>query len=557
MTSITRGHVIVPESRSTVFEDVLEVCDKLKAKIEDVNKSSYQIKGKSPKFLIILSNKHQTNTFIDVYDLKPTTKPQADFIIPFFESLVTKIPFDSAYETYVVDNIRTTTSDCRSGYIDPILLKPHLFDVAILDSADNIQDSIYDANKLAIIPKTYNNEVEFRKDNQIILSISARSIKKVKVTSHIRGRFKKRHDLIIQLIYQDPNSTINKEISLDVEDDFANLIQKQILLLRDTENDRGLQKLLMINLRPDLCRLCLRDKSYFYYDSEKLCRNCFENRWGRVIIDKQGAEYYGGHKAHLAGGLFTKAEYGSLYLTQKHVLFVHPDKDPSKTWKITIPLSSIITERWLIEEESRRKQVAAGGSSWENIGFGTAVMHETGKAHHIVIPYMDENGIPQEPRFGISSFQGMAIREWASQFYDQVVHVKKEKSQPNQKISATLSSQTPIGVPIIAKSNQNKSADSSSNPSGTSIADHTTSKNNNDQQMLKPSTYSSTTHSPSGNRTINKSVPSHENVKEPEQSNEGNKGNDIGEFVKILKMRLVKGEISKEEFVELRRLVED
>jgi len=67
-------------------------------------------------------NKHQTNTFIDVYDLKPTTKPQVDFIIPF----------DSAYETYA--------SDRSSGYIDPILLKPHLFDVAILDSADNIHN---------------------------------------------------------------------------------------------------------------------------------------------------------------------------------------------------------------------------------------------------------------------------------------------------------------------------------------------------------------------------------------------------------------------------------
>lgn len=48
MASLTRGHVIVPESRSTVFEAVLEVCDELNAKIEDVNESSYQIKGKSP-----------------------------------------------------------------------------------------------------------------------------------------------------------------------------------------------------------------------------------------------------------------------------------------------------------------------------------------------------------------------------------------------------------------------------------------------------------------------------------------------------------------------------
>ena len=158
MPKITRGHVIVPELRSTVFEVLQEVCNELKAKIEDVNESSYQIKGKSPKFLIILSDKHQINTFIDVYDLKPTNKPQTDFIVPFFESLVTKIPFDSAYETYVVENIRTVTSNNCSDYIDPILLESYLFDIAILDSTDDIEDDIYDSNKLAIIPKTYNND---------------------------------------------------------------------------------------------------------------------------------------------------------------------------------------------------------------------------------------------------------------------------------------------------------------------------------------------------------------------------------------------------------------
>ncbi|MGA7370096.1 MAG: hypothetical protein WBX01_13280 [Nitrososphaeraceae archaeon] len=275
-----------------------------------------------------------------------------------------------------------------------------------IDSSDEIEE----ANKLAIVPKMYNNVIELKRDDYVALSIPAGTIKNVIVTSRIIGRFRKRDDLIMQLVFQNRGSTTERHLRFDVEDEYTNIIQKQILLLRNAENNRELQKLLIVNLRPDLCRLCLRDKSYFYYNSEKLCRNCFENRWGRIIIDKQSAEYYGGHKAHLAGGLFTKAEYGSLYLTQKYVLFIHYDKDPSESWEIIIPLSSIITERWRIEEESRRKQVAAGGSGWENIGFGTGVIYETGKAHHIVIPYMDENGIPQESRFGISSFQGKAIR---------------------------------------------------------------------------------------------------------------------------------------------------
>jgi len=33
----------------------------------------------------------------------------------------------------------------------------------------------------------------------------------------------------------------------------------------------------------------------------------------------------------------------------------------------------------------------------------------------------DENGIPQEPRFGVSSFRGNAIKEWATKLYEQVV----------------------------------------------------------------------------------------------------------------------------------------
>ena len=70
-------------------------------------------------------------------------------------------------------------------------------------------------------------------------------------------------------------------------------------------------------------------------------------------------------------------------------------KDPSNRWEITIPLHSVDTSMWRIEEEeSRRKQVALAGSSIDNLGFGGGIIHETGKAHHIIIPYIDENSIP-------------------------------------------------------------------------------------------------------------------------------------------------------------------
>jgi hypothetical protein len=238
------------------------------------------------------------------------------------------------------------------------------------------------------------------------------------------------------------------------------------------------------------------------------------------------------------------------------VLFIHLDKDNSKTWEIKIPLSSIMIERWRIEEESRRKQVAAGGSSLENIGFGAGVIHETGKAHHIIIPYMDENGIPQEPRFGISSFQGRAIREWASQFYDQVVNVKKEKTRTDQESTATFRSQTPIGVSIIAQSNQNKSIIASSNSSTTNIVNPTINENKDGRQMIGPPTPTSSSLSQPSIRIRTDPLPSQKHVTESEQNNIS-KDSDVGELVKVLKLRLVKGEITKEEFIELRRLVED
>ena len=44
-----------------------------------------------------------------------------------------------------------------------------------------------------------------------------------------------------------------------------------------------------------------------------------------------------------------------------------------------------------------------------------------GKKHHLLVPYIDENGILQEPIFGISSFGGKAIRKRAAELYELVI----------------------------------------------------------------------------------------------------------------------------------------
>jgi hypothetical protein len=136
------------------------------------------------------------------------------------------------------------------------------------------------------------------------------------------------------------------------------------------------------------------------------------------------AEYYGGHKAYLGGGAFGKYQIGRLILSEDYIVFAKEDKNPSKRWEIIIPLQSIIVGRWGIEEVGRRQEISGTGTAIDNFGFGGGTVHDSGKAHHLVMPYMDENGIPQEPRFGVSSFRGKAIKEWAAKLYQQVVKEK-------------------------------------------------------------------------------------------------------------------------------------
>jgi len=118
----------------------------------------------------------------------------------------------------------------------------------------------------------------------------------------------------------------------------------------------------------------------------------------------------------------------------------------SKKWKITIPLEKVIIEDWKVDEKIRRKSMVGGGAGFGLFG-GGGVIHDTGKAHDIVIPYVDENGITQAPRFGIVSFSGNAIREWAKIIYDQLVMVNKEK-QTQKNIPSGNTDEKPQEDPI-------------------------------------------------------------------------------------------------------------
>ena len=52
-----------------------------------------------------------------------------------------------------------------------------------------------------------------------------------------------------------------------------------------------------------------------------MCFGCFEQKYGKVLLNADRGEYYGGHKVHLAGGTWSDYESGKMYLTEEHFIF--------------------------------------------------------------------------------------------------------------------------------------------------------------------------------------------------------------------------------------------
>jgi hypothetical protein len=129
---------------------------------------------------------------------------------------------------------------------------------------------------------------------------------------------------------------------------------------------------------------------------------------------------------HLAGGTFGDYESGKMYLTDKYLIFAKGNKNPAERWEIEIPINSIVIEQWGVSAESRRKNIVGGSTAvTSNVSFGGGMIQEAGKKHRLLIPYIDENGILQEPVFGISSFKGKTIRIWAAELYKLMVKRKQ------------------------------------------------------------------------------------------------------------------------------------
>lgn len=213
---------------------------------------------------------------------------------------------------------------------------------------------------------------------------------------------------------------------LNTDQKLINSIANQLNILRKVGNDDKLINRLSGILHDSIvCSYCCERKSVFSFSLEQICNDCFNSKYGHIILQADNGEYHGGHKLHLAGGKFGDHELGKLILTNDYFIFMKNQKDPNKTWEIIIPLQAINVDHWHVSEESRRQNISMGGIEGDGLMGGVGTINESGKRHRIVIPYVDENGILNSPVFGVSSMSGQAIKELATSLYGLIINLKK------------------------------------------------------------------------------------------------------------------------------------
>ena len=160
-----------------------------------------------------------------------------------------------------------------------------------------------------------------------------------------------------------------------------------------------------------LCTACSKNNYSFLLSVGNLCSQCFVRRYGEIILLTDSAEYYGGYNTYEVGR-FRKHQSGHAYLTENYLIFAKEDKDEiSKRWEIVISLSTVGLT-WKSEEEGRKKRMVWEGTTIDNFGFGSGFLYKSGDTFHIVVPCVDEDGIFQYPRFGVS----VAASQWATRF---------------------------------------------------------------------------------------------------------------------------------------------
>ena len=383
--------------------------------------ASGEIGGEKGAYFIINIGSVLSGTLVEVIHFEKFDHNV--FMIPLFKTLAKYIPIEKGFRiyeletwykgqlldlpTYVCDKIGNYYYICKD-------LHQVEFDIEIVH--DGGINQLRDSKKVYVDGKEERNGkigLRFQGKENTEYKIGIKNIEIINLRSLAKkGIISEKSDLVIEVIFND-NLGIQRSIVLNVEDKWANILQRRLGALKDQA--KGARNLLWPHELPPPIKTHV------------------ERTYGKIVLQDYHGEYYGGHKVHLAGGVFSTFESGAMYLTENYFIFRKTSKNPSEKWEIIIPLRSVLIKKWDVKEESRRQNIfGVAGSMGGEALIGGGVIHEAGQRHRLVIPYVDENGITHEPVFGVSSFKGKAIRKWTAKFYELLIKVRSESNAKSE-----------------------------------------------------------------------------------------------------------------------------
>jgi len=451
----SRGTVHTFDSITFTFETIKQVCEESGAKIRSVDERNYRLYGKSRilsrsvisyNFYVILEKKAD-GVLIEIYDGMPIMRnPDRKFLEPILLELARRISFKTAYRIDMADREMTndgwiiTTEDNPTIWdlIDPEIFKNNQYEIEVVDYKI-LDENIQSIRKLDIILNKPRFEIQLRKNNKTepIVTIPFMNIEEIKtIPTKRKSRFGTNSIVALSLTYKKIGTTKDEDSRIDNPTELSKLeriffynnyimynlnILEHLRLLKEIDRDEKIRiRLLALYLGVVICTICYKDNSSFLFSDSQVCTSCFKRLYGEIVLHVKNGEYYGGHKFHLAGGQIGDHEIGELYLTKNFLIFIKYDKNPSSSWDIRISLESVILGQWKIQEESRRTTFSALSAD-QDISLMGGLLMESGKRHRLVVPYIDEKGIQHSPVFGISSFGGKAIKDWAKQLYQMII----------------------------------------------------------------------------------------------------------------------------------------
>ena len=139
------------------------------------------------------------------------------------------------------------------------------------------------------------------------------------------------------------------------------------------------------------CDICSKRRDVKSLAEDKLCKTCFEERYGKIILETDNGKYLEGYSDY-------SKKSGSLYLTQDSFIFV--GGRGKNRWQMVIPLTSIDQNEW--------------------------------NYHKFEIPYLDETDKKQYPKFKIiQKVSKSGYLQWTEEINELILKLPPQPFQKN------------------------------------------------------------------------------------------------------------------------------